>query len=505
MGLVGNVRRIVKVLRHSAVIVFFVTALSIVACPVQAHQDGYSGYSTGYTPRIQRASQPVATAAEEEATEFSSEKNQVVSTAKTRETARTITWGTDRAITWETNRTTKARQRDVVRTAFEGANPVEVDEMPSKNSREYWHRRCEGQVCAGGACGEENDCCSATSYPLTNCQPRCYWARAEYLGWWKQGMRLPALVTTNPTAAPTLADPDTVILFGNDTINKDAKSGGRFALGMWADSSQLYGFEFTYMNLGTETMSYHASGNDYAILGRPFFNIETAAADANLINYPSPVYTGRVSVVAKTNFQGTELLYRRAVKQFPCSQVDLLIGWRWLQLKDDLLISESVTDALATTINLSDQFNTKNNFHGVEFGVQWRRPVSHAWTLEALGKLALGNNHSVVMINGRQTADPDQGLLALNSNSGTHTRNSLSAVTELGLSVRRRFDCGLEASFGYTFVYWSDVMRAGDQIDLNVDPRQIPPAPQSATHPAFPMSTTDFWAQGLQFGLEYTF
>ena len=82
---------------------------------------------------------------------------------------------------------------------------------------------------------------------------------------------------------------------------------------------------------------------------------------------------------------------------------------------------------------------------------------------------------------------------------------AFSAITELGVSLKRQFGCGLEATFGYTFVYWSDVMRAGDQIDLNVDPRQIPPDPVSATLPAALMNTTDFWAQGLHCGLEYAF
>ena len=469
-------------LNRSVFFVFLVAALSLVACPVQAQMQGggYGGYrdSTGYMPsrigNTQRAKQPVVTSVEEEETEFSSEKHQVGSAAKRSQKADKTTYAA-------------TTQRGVVRTAFEDASPVELDNVSVNHTQEL----CED--------------CSSTCCPAASCRPCYFWARTEYLGWWKQGMSLPALVTTNPTATPTLADSNTVILFGNETVNKDAKSGGRFTLGMWADSCQSHGLEFTYMTLGTETTSYRASGDDYTILGRPFFNIRTAAAGVSLINFSDPAYSGWVNVEAKTKFQGSELLYRRAIKRGSCSQIDFLVGWRWLQLKDDLLISESVTDSLASTIDISDRFDTKNNFHGVELGIQWERPMFCNWTLEVLGKMALGNNRSIVTIDGQQTSDPDQGLLALDSNSGVHTRDSFSAITELGLSLKRRFSCGLEATFGYTFVYWGDVMRAGDQIDLNVDPRQIPPDPQVAIHPEALMNTTDFWAQGLHFGLEYAF
>lgn len=317
-------------------------------------------------------------------------------------------------------------------------------------------------------------------------------------------MRLPALVTTNSSTTPTLGNSNTTVLFGDDTVNKDATSGGRFGLGMWFDPCQSHGIEFTYMGLGSETTSYYASSDDYTILGRPFFNIETAVADADLISYASPAYSGWVNVVAETNFQGTELLYRRGTRRYGDSKVDFLVGWRWLQLKDELRINESLT-SVGGTIDLSDQFSTRNNFNGAEFGIQWQRPMSEHWTFEALGKAAIGKSHSVVTIAGQQTADPNQGLLAMDSNSGTHTRDSFSAITEFGLSLKRRFGCGLEMSFGYTLVYWGDVMRAGDQIDLNVDPRQIPPSPQSATHPEVPMKASDFWTQGLHAGLEYAF
>ena len=58
---------------------------------------------------------------------------------------------------------------------------------------------------------------------------------------------------------------------------------------------------------------------------------------------------------------------------------------------------------------------------------------------------------------------------------------------------------------GYSFIYWSNVSRPGDQIDLNVSPSQFPPYDETATMPAFVQHTTDFWAQGINVGLDYRF
>ena len=65
---------------------------------------------------------------------------------------------------------------------------------------------------------------------------------------------------------------------------------------------------------------------------------------------------------------------------------------------------------------------------------------------------------------------------------------------------------GWRWTFGYTFLYWSGVARPGDQIQLDVNPSQFPPPTRTVTaRPDFQLHTTDFWAQGLNFGLAYRY
>ena len=69
----------------------------------------------------------------------------------------------------------------------------------------------------------------------------------------------------------------------------------------------------------------------------------------------------------------------------------------------------------------------------------------------------------------------------------------------------------LKAFVGYNFLYWSNVIRPGDQIDTVIDvnrvPRFVPPGvivPDAGVQrPAVLFRETDFWAQGINFGVQY--
>ena len=62
------------------------------------------------------------------------------------------------------------------------------------------------------------------------------------------------------------------------------------------------------------------------------------------------------------------------------------------------------------------------------------------------------------------------------------------------------------ARFGYNVFYWSEVLRAGEQVDLNINTTQIPPGDLDGDPaPLFPFRSTDFWAHGFNLGVEYKF
>ena len=98
------------------------------------------------------------------------------------------------------------------------------------------------------------------------------------------------------------------------------------------------------------------------------------------------------------------------------------------------------------------------------------------------------------------------GLLTQSTNVGKYTLNEFAVLPEATVSLGYQLTDGIRASVGYTFLYLSNVSRAGNQIDPVVNSAQLPPPRFTGpARPAFNRSDTDFWTQGINFGLEIRF
>src|SRR4029078_10312504 len=103
------------------------------------------------------------------------------------------------------------------------------------------------------------------------------------------------------------------------------------------------------------------------------------------------------------------------------------------------------------------------------------------------------------------------GLLALPSNSGQFSRDRVAVLPELGFNVGMRISSHLRATLGYTFLYLSNVVRGGDQIDRTINPTQRPGllgTPGTLAGPARPLfafQDNHFLAQGVNAGLEFRY
>jgi hypothetical protein len=348
------------------------------------------------------------------------------------------------------------------------------------------------------------------------------WGRAEYLLWWTRGSSLPPLATTSPVGtlpqySGILGRPDTTVLFGDDQVMTDARSGGRFTIGFLLVPCAGLGVEANYLFLGPAASRYRADNTTVPILARPYDDLGINAESALLVSHPD-FLSGSVSVDATTSFQGAEALLRKTVWQGYCERFDFLLGYRFAKLDDGLEIRQFSQWTKAqgiippgTTKDLFDSFDTGNQFNGGQLGLAYRGRLDQ-WWLEILGKVALGNTSSNVRVDGATvTTLPDGrsatfvgGLLAQETNIGEYRQNQFSVIPEFGVTVGYNVTPQLRATFGYTFIYWNNVFRAGDQIDRSLS--QLPPEPPTGDHrPAVPMKSTDFWAQGMQVGVDYCF
>jgi hypothetical protein len=162
-----------------------------------------------------------------------------------------------------------------------------------------------------------------------------------------------------------------------------------------------------------------------------------------------------------------------------------------------------------------DRFDTRNRFYGGQVGTRaeycWKNFVA-GFT----GKLALGASIERININGATEIFPPSGrtivnqggLLALPSNIGEYNRSEFAVVPEIGINVGYQVTDHIRLFVGYTFLYESDVVRAGDQIDRGINGTQLVRGLRPGTligppRPAFASpNATDFWAQGVNFGLQ---
>jgi hypothetical protein len=353
-----------------------------------------------------------------------------------------------------------------------------------------------------------------------------FWVGAEYLRWRVRGDSLPPLLTTSPAGtvradAGVLSTPGTVTLFGDSKVNDDWRSGGRVWAGFWLDDEQRWGVEANFFKLEDAAERFDASSNGNPILARPFFNALTNRPDAELIAFPGAA-TGQFSAAETSTLLGAGVWLRRNVCCGDCYRLDALVGYRYLRLRDRLGIGENLvsTDATSTTVPVgtrlavADQFDTANDFHGVDLGLTGEIRRGH-WVLEGLAKVALGTTGSELNVNGFTTVGvpgfapvtQSGGLLALSSNSGRFSANRFGVVPEVGVKVGYQVTPHLRASVGYDFLFWNDVIRAGSQIDTVVNPNLLPPAmPGGPSRPAPRFGdTVDLWVHGVSFGLEFRF
>ena len=390
----------------------------------------------------------------------------------------------------------------------------------------------------GDACGPAG--CAPTACSTCDClcgPPGKFWVSAEYIAWVAKGQNLPPLVTASPPGttrqnAGVLGAPGTSTLFGGGRYNDDWRSGLRVRAGMWLDECQRFGIEGDFFFLGQSRDRFVAGSADGSqVISRPFFNVLQNRQDAQLVNFNGTpafpdsqlvslpgVLAGSVGVDSTSNFIGGGVNALCNLCCDPCGRLDLLAGFRYLNLRDSVTITENLTALPGSSVPagtqflIRDRFRTNNDFYGGVLGLNYERRFGH-YFLGVRPSVALGVTHTTVTIDGSTTIIPPGGqpqvypggLLTQNSNIGSYNYNSFSVVPEIGVRAGVQVTDHLRAFVSYNFIYWSNVARAGDQIDLRVNTNQIAPA-QALDGPAFPafqLKRTGYYVQGIGAGLEY--
>jgi hypothetical protein len=373
------------------------------------------------------------------------------------------------------------------------------------------------------------------------------WGGADYLLWWVKDGSLPyPFVLTGPVNGPApnnnpgaLNEGGVPVLTGR-SVDYGTRSGVRLTLGGWLDSEGSLGIEGSGFFLPQHAKVYQAAsdGNGNPVLGfrymdTPFANnlaedIFQASIPPGNANGVGP-FAGGLAVISSTQVWGAELNGVAAVSNSGPLRLQALAGYRYVDLSESLTLQSQTTALGGSSVMFQgtafpapastaviDSFRTRNEFSGGQIGVRGEYTLGNL-IVSGTAKIALGNNHETLEVQGVSTLFPNPGApvsvpvgeFAGPSNIGHRTKDEFAVVPEVELKVGYQVTSWLRATVGYDFMDISRVVRPGDQLDLvinnSVNPTNAGFGVTPIDHSTFPrpfFNQTNFWAQGVTFGLE---
>jgi hypothetical protein len=322
------------------------------------------------------------------------------------------------------------------------------------------------------------------------------WFDADYLLWWTKSAHIPALVAPAIGGdAGALGPSEAQTLFAGGDADSGARSGGRFTLGFWLQDTHVLGLEGRYFFLAQHARTLASGAEDGTDLPQPLMLPQGVPPpgppdDSYFIYLSSFLQSAEFNVVGNVLKAG----------EF---RLDLLGGFRFLELNEKLNITQDFNSSDGSEEDTwEDEFRTRNNFYGGQIGARLEF-LRDRFFVDMTTKVALGATNQRVNIDGSLTqaffsegtdrfGNPTQnvqvnryagGLLAT---PAAYRRDRFTVIPEVGINIGYQFNNFIRASLGYNFLYWSSVVRPGDQVT------GVPRA-------------TDFWAQGLNGSLGLAF
>lgn len=386
---------------------------------------------------------------------------------------------------------------------------------------------CCGPACGPG-CGGCNSCCGpqycppfggywncpSPEDPCFQCRPPLWWVKGDLLLGFRKGRGYPTLVTTDPANEDSQTAgvlPNATTLYDGSSDSAQLRAGLDLEFGTYLNDCQNIGFGGRYFFLGGDEANFSTNSGVNAIIAVPFFSQALGANSSLLLAHPDiggVARTGSVDIRASNQIHGFDATAKILYCRNACGRVDFVTGWHTSSVNDffQMTMRSGAEDLGANQdFVLLDRFNTENLFNGVVLGVLTEHQVC-CMTVRGKARVSVGNMHQVVNISGSTaingTVDPTQpgGLFSSQSNIGNYSQDQFAAVTEAGLSIGYYITPRTQFTVGYNLMYWSNIVRPGEQIDPVVDDVNNPP-----TRPAFQFNTTSFWMQSVTLGLNCEF
>ena len=296
-------------------------------------------------------------------------------------------------------------------------------------------------------------------------------------------------------------------------------------LGYWLDRQGCFGIEGTgfVMEQRSSINQFASNGSGSPLLGVPFFNANLGRQDFEDIAIPL-IAPGVVNVTSTSQAYGFEVNGVGNLYRTECWNLNFVGGFRYFGLDERLTISDATTAAPgfsslylntafpppAITDNF-DSFGVHNHFYGGQIGGQLDYKTGNLLFC-VVGKIAFGGDHEEETVGGTGSlhvgpigpvSTTPGGLFAGPNNSGHSSDNAFAVLPEVDLKIGYQFTPHVSAFVGWTFMYLSDVIRPGDQIDPSVNPNRVPTflefgQPGGAANPLPQFNHTDYWITGVR-------
>jgi Putative beta barrel porin-7 (BBP7) len=323
-------------------------------------------------------------------------------------------------------------------------------------------------------------------------RPRLYGSVEYYLQWF-ENQRVPPLVAIAPPNSMfgnPAGVPGEIVLFGGRKVDFGGIDGMRATAGYWLDAQQNRGVEASGF-LTEQTGKLFAVLHDGAATN-PVLLARTSStgALAATVGFPGLV-TGSVIASQHTRLWGSEANGVLNWSDSCRSRIDLLAGFRYLDLDESLDIQDTSQAVFAPTFvqTRTDSFDARTQFWGGQIGAR----TTIGWgcaSLCLIGKVGLGVSHLSVDREG-QTFVPaglittlPAGLLVTPDNTGRDTTDRFAVLTETTIQVGYQWTKCLQTTVGYTLLYLTSSARVGDQIQRTGG-----------------INATDFYSNGITFGI----
>ena len=169
-----------------------------------------------------------------------------------------------------------------------------------------------------------------------------------------------------------IGEPGTVVLFGDDYINDKSVSGGRIQAGMWLNPCATFGFEGEYFALADENTNYYGTGpmatrsspgrsttstpttpSRERRIGRlsPRQRQQSRRRDQHQRHHPLPRRRGALPLHHLPPGRLLDRRLRSCTTYHDRFRADFIAGYRYLDLEDQLGITETLTTTSPTPVD----------------------------------------------------------------------------------------------------------------------------------------------------------